>query len=456
MKKIIILIILTLTTIQSFSQSSCDVISVTPNPGLHKFYSPDSSRYLVNIQDADSVYQVYVGNTGDTNLICISDFYSTGNCCGLFRHWKTRNKVMPQWDPSGEFIICGVEKEFYNELLYVPYNLLLGWIHSGIWVDIWAAKPDGTQWYQLYSCDGGMVGPAFTASGTKCAFSEAQSGSDLTVDIFGVWKLQYCDYSVTNGTPALTNITDITPAGSRWNEPGNFSPVNDSLLLISADIGMLNAEGQDQFILNVVNGNIVNLNNSPMIWDEHGVFSPDGSKVLFMSSYPYQADTNSYHTLSLKTEFMLMNTDGTGLQQLTHFCDTAYYPVHPGIAATGSWRSDGARIYAQSLVFPHYNNWIIDFYGNCGNVTATTSINKPESENTDFSIYPNPTSEILNVSFPDKLNIQQLQIFNSMGILLKEISVNQTQQIDVSDLPAGLYIVQYKNHPELSGKFIKQ
>ncbi len=245
MKKVIVVVILTLTVTKTFSQSPCDVVSVTPNTELHKTYSPDSSKYFVNVQDTNDVYQIYVANAGDSNLVCISDFYSTGNCCSFFRHWKKRNKVMPVWHPSGDFITCAVEWEFYPELFFIPYNLLLGWIHSGIWVDLWAVKPDGSQWYNLFNCEGGMVGPAFTADGTKCAFAEAQDSSNIFVDVFGVWKIWYSDFTVAGGIPSLTNITDITPAGSRWNEPGNFSPVNDSLLLISSDIGISNAEGQD-------------------------------------------------------------------------------------------------------------------------------------------------------------------------------------------------------------------
>lgn len=362
---------------------------------------------------------------------------------------------MARWHPSGDFIICGVEKEYYNELLFTPYSLLLGWLNSGLWLDIWAIKPDGSQWYNLYNTEKGMVGPEFTTSGNKFAFAEAQDSSNLAVDIFGVWKLQYGDFAITNGTPSLTNVSDISPAGSRWNEPGNFSPVNDSLLIITSDIGMTNAEGQDQFILNVINGNIVNLNNSPKIWDEHGVFSPDGQKIFFMSSYPYQADTNSYHIASIKTEFMLMDIDGGNQQQLTHFCDTNYYPAHVGIAATGYWTPDGSKIYAQSLIFPDYNNWIINFSGNCGNSTLT-SINEVIPETQNITVYPNPATETLVVVLPAELNKVRLQIYNPMGALVKVIPIIDTQQTDISDLPDGLYIIHIENHPKLNGKFIKK
>ncbi len=200
-----------------------------------------------------------------------------------------------------------------------------------------------------------------------------------------------------------------------------------------------------------------------MVWDEHGVFSPDGQKILLMTSYPYQADTNSYHTFGLKTEFMIMNIDGTGLQQLTHFCDTAYYLVHPGIAATGFWRYDGKRIYAQSLVFPDYNNWIIDFYSNCGNSTMITSINNSEPKNTDFSIYPNPANNELNIKFfSESEDVITLEAYDVVGklIMSKYASVtkgNNLFTLDVAGAASGMYFMKISDGTKQEMvKFTKQ
>lgn len=76
---------------------------------------------------------------------------------------------------------------------------------------------------------------------------------------------------------------------------------------------------------------------------------------------------------------------------------------------------------------------------------------------TEISIFPNPATETLNISFPDKLNSkQQIQIFNSMGMLLKEFETNQSTQINIANLPSGLYFIHPKNQSKQSQKFIKQ
>src|SRR5215470_7975632 len=92
---------------------------------------------------------------------------------------------------------------------------------------------------------------------------------------------------------------------------------------------MPDAQGQDQWSLDLNTGALQQLTNTPTVWDEHGIYSPSGKKIIFMSSYPYRNDPNSSKTLSLKTEFMLMNADGSNLQQLTHFNVPGYSESQP-------------------------------------------------------------------------------------------------------------------------------
>src|SRR5262249_51170827 len=157
--------LLFLMNIAASAQSPCDVVEISHNPHPPVYYSPDSSMYFINVQDSADIFQIYIGNAGDTTPVCISNAYTNGNCCGLFRSWETRNKLQVQWHPSGDYIICAVEKEFYNELLYVPYSLRLGWLQSGLWMDIWAVTPDGSHWYNLANTVHGVTGPAFTPDG---------------------------------------------------------------------------------------------------------------------------------------------------------------------------------------------------------------------------------------------------------------------------------------------------
>lgn len=70
-------------------------------------------------------------------------------------------------------------------------------------------------------------------------------------------------------------------------------------------------------------------------------------------------------------------------------------------------------------------------------VSLCTGINESESD-VSAVFYPNPFNEQLNVT-----NFSgQLSIYNQIGQLLMELTVNQQQTINTSDLPPGLYLIK--------------
>lgn len=69
------------------------------------------------------------------------------------------------------------------------------------------------------------------------------------------------------------------------------------------------------------------------------------------------------------------------------------------------------------------------------------------TENSQFlfeQVYPSPASELLTIKLRNKGINDQLQVFNVMGVLLKEIEATETTMVDVSDLPKGLYFIRLK------------
>lgn len=71
-------------------------------------------------------------------------------------------------------------------------------------------------------------------------------------------------------------------------------------------------------------------------------------------------------------------------------------------------------------------------------------------------IYPNPATKTLTIQVPDhSIYAIQLQIVDCTGNLVSEQELSQTRQIDVSNLPAGIYLVRLKNYPQQVLKFVK-
>lgn len=85
---------------------------------------------------------------------------------------------------------------------------------------------------------------------------------------------------------------------------------------------------------------------------------------------------------------------------------------------------------------------------------CVTGINEAVSVNS-FQIYPNPVSTTLNISIPGNQQ-SQLDIFNAMGMLIKEIAISRSSQIDIAGLTDGLYFIHLKNGSGQTQKFLKQ
>lgn len=70
------------------------------------------------------------------------------------------------------------------------------------------------------------------------------------------------------------------------------------------------------------------------------------------------------------------------------------------------------------------------------------------NQNSQISIYPNPTSSILNIEVKEQTHIS---IINIVGEIVKTETINSTSKLDVSKLNAGVYFIQDAK----SGKAIK-
>jgi hypothetical protein len=84
-------------------------------------------------------------------------------------------------------------------------------------------------------------------------------------------------------------------------------------------------------------------------------------------------------------------------------------------------------------------------YNKCAG-TITTGVSDIEW-NSNLTIYPNPTTGIINVDCK-----KGYQIYSSTGQLVKHSS-QTTTQINISDLPIGLYILKTENQV---GRFNKR
>ena len=89
-------------------------------------------------------------------------------------------------------------------------------------------------------------------------------------------------------------------------------------------------------------------------------------------------------------------------------------------------------------------------------VCNTTGINGTFISDQNIKVYPNPASESIVIESPLLEANDRVLIFNSLGMPVKEIPMTQMSlQINISDLPAGLYFIGTKSNQNSGQKFVK-
>ena len=89
---------------------------------------------------------------------------------------------------------------------------------------------------------------------------------------------------------------------------------------------------------------------------------------------------------------------------------------------------------------------------NCG---VGIENNNDYAQNLFWSIFPNPASETIAIKFTKNSIQEQIQIYDAIGHLVKEQEASELAIINISALPAGVYLIRLKNNNQPALKFIK-
>ncbi len=111
--------------------------------------------------------------------------------------------------------------------------------------------------------------------------------------------------------------------------------------------------------------------------------------------------------------------------------------------------------YSVSYVKTVGKEWVksneANYYYSSGNYSAVD-----EKEFRNVKIYPNPVTDEFSVSLPSN-GTYNLKIFDMTGKVIKSGPVKNSQNVNVSAFPGGIYFYKIsKNGKTFSGKFVKQ
>jgi TolB protein len=194
-----------------------------------------------------------------------------------------------------------------------PNGLIVYQAKAGKHVQLFTVRPDGSRVRQLTRfADSDAVHASWSPDGTAIAFERdfAESAGIYTMNLDG---------------SALRSLSPHGLQGLPAYSPDGETIVFDRTLPKEDALWLMNADGSElrQLTHNGPAG------KGECRCDGSPVFSPDGKRIAFVRTIT-----------DLQTATFVVNTDGTGLKQLTSW--------HDGVSAKLDWSPDGSRIVLSS------------------------------------------------------------------------------------------------------------
>jgi hypothetical protein len=177
-----------------------------------------------------------------------------------------------------------------------------------------------------------------------------------------------------------------------------------------------------------------------------------GNNIFYNTTHFIYASSNKLYAFGT---FSNMINDSESVDSFRIVCfdtsNTLLFEVHiPQINIKSITVNDSVMVIMGGSFSP-YGGVEIYAFAKTGLLTGLRRLNTLSLLN----VYPNPASNTLNFS---EIDFQaQVQLFNTQGQLV--LNTTQTQNIDVSQLPSGLYfykITNTQNQAVAQGKIIKQ
>jgi Tol biopolymer transport system component len=270
----------------------------------------------------------------------------------MARDWSTavQHKGDASWHPEGKYFVFVAQNRGSNS-----YTASLP--GTGLNCNLWIGTRSGERPWMITDIPTtnpprrGVVSPQFSPDGRKL-FWAGNLGVDPSGSTLSQRALFLSDFHIEHdGRPVLDKIQTLQPGEMRdFYESSGFTP-DGNKVVFSGNLGKDHSVlGMDVYTMDLRTEKIENLTNTPNIWDQYPAVSPDGKKVVWMSSQGLNvrffgggpAKWMNY----LTSELWIMNANGTEPKQLTRF-NTFGAPEHfrrRCFVGDSAWSPDGTQI----------------------------------------------------------------------------------------------------------------
>jgi len=302
---------------------------------------------------------------------------------------------------------------------------------------------------------------AWTSSNLQTAFSfdGGAHGVLLNTDSFDVFVYtkdgpgtQNTDIMFMKNVPVNPNTSSAVPILSTTAQEDNphIERLNDSTLLLLFDRDRfiyyaLSYDNGSNWQTPVLISNVINdqapYDVQPHLWNDGSSWwiyfcanDSDNKRCIYKSKQTIANDWNSWGPKELVIEPGMINGNygtifGIGEPTLSTWGDISFVVVYGN-----NNLSDTTDVF-------DCDPWFLPKKS-----SPVTGILKPH-EVEGFEIFPNPAHQEITLNFKDENEAKEINIFNQLGEMVKQISTNQISiKLNIQDLPKGLYIVQFNQY----------
>jgi hypothetical protein len=359
--------------------------------------------------------------------------------------WQSdRHQWAEEWDPTGQFLICYVEKNTYvaeSDHTRIPEDAIPGY---GAYTDIWMIKRDGTMAWQLTNVpndyDNGVCHGAMSPDGTKFAWTERIQAPNVWDPNLaaGAYVFKVADI-VYGPNPALNNIQTYQPGNVlAGGEVESISPDNSTIAVYST-FESHNIVATPLYTIDLATGNTTKL--TTLSFSQCPTYTPGGNHFVYMTGdqcdiFPWQFQG---------ADWWYMNADSTGKQRLT------YMNVTGNPQCVNAYRLAGSLSFMSSTCF--LGGVMTQSFG-LGGYTAKVEFSNvvgveehSETENV-MRVFPNPSCDVWSVEIPEANGSGEWKVCDVLG---QEIANGTTvfsngvsENIQVDVLAGGYYTLSIK------------
>src|ERR1700722_7493628 len=309
----------------------------------------DWSQNPLIVYDAVSqagTYDIYTVKPNGSNQVCLT--------CGTSA-LPIGDRGNPEWSPDGKYIVFEAVQQGATAAFQTKNKSFYLNPGQGFANDLWLMDSTGQHYSKLVATAptvGGVLHPHFSADGTKLLWT--QRIADGGPDSDGEWALEVGDFSVTNGTPAVTNIKSYQPLGTyAAYETHGFSP-DGTKIIFTGSVPPATWGDTNIYTLDLQTGALTNLTQDTDVWNEHAHYSPDGKYIIWASSEGNTVEYDSAGGVAASEDNLdlwIMNADGSDKRRLTNVqgAGNPGYESGGGSTSDGAWNANGTEyvIYIQ-------------------------------------------------------------------------------------------------------------